>query len=240
LRPVIGITGYCDPARWDIWDVPATLVPQVYVDAVVGGGGSAVVLPPGAAEPGILDRLDGLVFTAGPDLDPGLYGAAPHPETELRPGRDEPELALLRAARDADLPVLGVCRGMQLMAIAYGGTLHQHLPEALGHGRHCEAVGTLSYHRAHFEEGSRIAAILGDSTEVTSHHHQGVRDLGGLVRTGWADDGLPEAVEDPTRRFMVGVQWHPEFQHPALFAALVEAAAGETAGTALAGAHGRG
>lgn len=239
MGPLVGVSGYCDPARWDIWEMPATLVPQRYVEAIVAAGGIAVVLPPTGMEPAILDRLDGLVLTAGPDVDPVHYGAAPHPKSELRPGRDEPELALLQAARDFDLPVLGVCRGMQLMVIAYGGTLYQHLPEDLGHDRHCRTVGTLDRHPARFAPGSHVAAALGERQEVTSHHHQGVKDPGELTATGWAEDGLAEAVEDPMRTFMVGVQWHPEFEHPELFAAFVNACAVGQAPPHLAGTHAR-
>jgi len=223
--PVIGITAYADRARWDIWDLPATLVPQPYVDAVVAAGGSPVVLPPAGLDPAIVDRLDGFVFSAGPDVDPAYYGAEPHPAAELRPGRDEAELTLIRAACDADLPVLGVCRGLHLLAIAYGGTLHQHLPDSLGHDGHCRRIGTLEHHPVRFEPGSRVAAVLGEQRIVNSHHHQGVADLGGLAGVGWTDDGLAEAVEDPSRRFVVGVQWHPELEDPELFAALVEASA---------------
>lgn len=223
MRPVVGISAYCDRARWDIWDLPATLVPQVYVEAAANAGAIPVVLPPAGGAVELVDRLDGLILAAGPDIDPSLYGAPPHPEADLRPGRDGPELALLAAARDADLPVLGICRGLQLMAIAYDGSLHQHLPDSLGSDMHCQRTGVIDHHAVSFVGGHHVAAALGRRRVVTSHHHQGVQDPGTLVVTARSDDGLTEAAEDPERTFMVGVQWHPELEHPELFQALVNA-----------------
>lgn len=235
---MVGISTYLDRARWDIWDLPAALVPLPYVTAVSEAGATPVLLPPTAGVDGGAARLDGLVLTAGPDIDPSLYGSYPHREAELRPGRDEPELSLLAAARRADLPVLGICRGMQLMALAYEGCLFQHLPEALGHDLHCPRPGTIGRHRVSMVPGYRVGAALGPGREVTSHHHQGVMDAGGLAVTARAEDGLPEALEDPELTFMVGVQWHPELEHPELFEAFVgacrarAAAAGSVIGNA--------
>jgi putative glutamine amidotransferase len=185
-----------------------------------------VLLPPDGTDAGVLDLLDGLVLAGGADLGPGLYGAAPEPLTDTRPGRDAGEMPLTRAALDADLPVLGVCRGMQLLVVAAGGRLHQHLPDVLGHEKHRPAPGVYGSQPARFTEGSRIAALMGDDVEINCYHHQGVADPGTLTVTGRADDGLPEAVEDPARRFVLGVQWHPEVaQDERLFGALVRAAA---------------
>ena len=144
---------------------------------------------------------------------------------DTRPGRDSAEMLLTRAALDADLPILGVCRGMQLLAVAAGGRLHQHLPDVIGHEKHRPAPGVYGNQQARFADGSRIAALLGDNAEINCYHHQGVADPGTLTVTGRTEDGLPEAVEDPARRLVLGVQWHPEASRDSrLFAALVEAA----------------
>lgn len=231
-RPVIGVAAYLDRARWDIWDTQAAIVPRSYIKAIELGGGLPLILPPNPANFELVTQLDGLVLTAGADIDPSWYGAARHPETEEpRPDRDVAEFALTRAALAADLPVLGVCRGLQLLVIEYGGTLHQHLPESHGHHHHCPRIGEPGWHAVTFNPGTRVADVLGaddlaNATDmVTSHHHQGVAHPGNLQVAARADDGLIEAVEDPARRFVVGVQWHPEVQEDhRLFAALVAAA----------------
>lgn len=236
-RPVIGISTYVEPASWGPWrEVPAALLPYGYVRAVTAAGGQPVLLPPdvgGAGESArpaaadLLGVLDGLVLAGGADLDPRLYDAPAHPETRSRPDRDSSEVALLTSALAADLPVLGVCRGMQLLAVAHGGRLHQHLPDVVGHHRHQPGPGLYGSHPVSFAPGSRIAALMAGVAEVNAYHHQGVADPGTLTVTGWADDGVVEAVEDPARRFVVGVQWHPEAADDGrLFAALVTAARG--------------
>jgi putative glutamine amidotransferase len=183
------------------------------------------VLPPDGSDADVLGMLDGLVLAGGADLDPEWYGAPAEPLTDTRPARDAGELLLTRAALDADLPVLGVCRGMQLLVVAAGGRLHQHLPDVLGHEKHRPAPGVYGSQPARFTDGSRIAALMGDDVEINCYHHQGVADPGTLTVTGRADDGLPEAVEDPARRFVLGVQWHPEVtRDERLFGALVRAA----------------
>ncbi len=226
MRPVVGITSYVERASWGTWhDVKAVLVPYTYVHAVTAAGGRAVVLPPDGADADVLDALDALVLSGGADVGPVLYGEQPGPLTDSRPDRDAGEITLARGALERDLPVLGVCRGMQLMAVACGGRLHQHLPDVVGHDKHRIAPGVYGSHAVRFAEGSRIAALMGDDTEVNSYHHQGVADPGSLTVTGWADDGVVEAVEDPARRFMLGVQWHPEAARDIrLFRALVHAA----------------
>ncbi|GIJ69420.1 gamma-glutamyl-gamma-aminobutyrate hydrolase family protein [Virgisporangium ochraceum] len=226
-RPLIGITAYVEQARWGVWDLPAVLVPESYVRMVTEAGGRAIVLPPddaGAAD--LVSRLDGLVLAGGADIEPARYAAEPHELTVTRPDRDAGEFAVLDAALAADLPVLGVCRGMELLAVAYGGTLHQHLPDVLGGAsKHAPAPGVYGSHLASFVPGSRAAEIFGERAEVNSYHHQATNDPGKLTITGRADDGVIEALEDPGRRFVFGVQWHPEMAGDVRpFRALVEAA----------------
>jgi putative glutamine amidotransferase len=228
LRPVVGITSYAQDAQWGVWHVPAVLVPLAYVDAVERAGGRAVVVPP--AEEDIeqtLDTLDGIVFSGGADVDPARYGAEAHPETDVpQTRRDAGEMALLRAALERDMPTLAICRGFQLLNVVRGGDLVQHLPEKVGSDDHKRVPGEFAVHPVEIKEGSRLARIVGARPEVTSHHHQALGRVGnGLVETAWAADGTLEAVEDPSLRFAVGVQWHPEAgEDAALFEALVEQA----------------
>jgi putative glutamine amidotransferase len=233
-RPVIGITAYAQPARWGAWDAPAALVPLDYVDAVERAGGRPLVVPP--SEDGVdetLDAVHGIVFSGGSDVDPRSYGADAHPATDdPQERRDRGELALLEAALARDLPVLAVCRGSQLLNVARGGDLVQHLPDELGSDTHKEAPGTFSRHGVTVRESTRLAGIVGAGDEVMSHHHQGFGRIGsGLVETAWAQDGTVEGVEDPSRRFAIGVLWHPEAgEDDALFRALVDEARAYRAG----------
>jgi putative glutamine amidotransferase len=212
-RPVVGITSYVDTASWGVWrDREVTLVPQAYVRAVYEAGGRPVVLPPFPDGADVLvGGLDALVLAGGADLDPAVYGAEPDPETTgLKPDRDAAEVPLLRAAIDADLPVLGICRGMQLMVAVAGGSLVQHLPDVLGVDTHRGGVGVYSRHPVDTVPGSRLAGLIGPRIEVPSYHHQGVASPGTLTVSAYADDGTVEGVEDPTAWFRVGVLWHPE------------------------------
>ncbi|MEY3733752.1 MAG: hypothetical protein RL347_1111 [Actinomycetota bacterium] len=230
-RPVIGLSTYVEPARWGAWEVPAALLHEWYVDAVREAGGRAILLPPDSTDADVLDRLDALVLIGGADIGPANYGAAPHPTVDTpRVERDAGELLLCSGARDRDLPLLGICRGMQVMAVAHGGSLIQDLPDA-GYGLvHREHPGEFTEHPVRLAEGSRIADIYGTTSLVTnSSHHQGVSDPGTLTPTGWSEEGLIEVLEAPDARFALGVQWHPE--HPdrrstelPLFRALVDAA----------------
>lgn len=228
MRPVVGITSYAQDARWGVWHLPAALVPLAYVDAVEAAGGRALVIPP--AEEDIeqtLDPLDAIVFSGGADVDPSRYGAAAHPETDVpQTRRDAGELALLQAALARDMPTLAICRGFQLLNVARGGDLVQHLPEAVGNDVHKQVPGEFAVHPVEVKDGSRLASIVGATPDVTSHHHQALGRVGeGLVECAWAADGTLEAVEDPSQRFLVGVQWHPEAsEDAALFEALVEQA----------------
>jgi putative glutamine amidotransferase len=228
MRPVIGITTYVEPARWGQWDLPAALIPYSYVQGVEAAGGRALLVPP--SEEGLeetLDALDGLLFSGGGDLDPATYDADPHPATSgVRSERDRAELALLEAALARDLPVLAVCRGSQVLNVARGGDLVQHLPEVVGDERHKERLGEFSEHEVQVSRDSRLGALLGERAPVKSSHHQGFGRVGEqLVATAWADDGTIEAVEDPSQRFTLGVLWHPEEgEDAALFRALVDEA----------------
>ncbi|HTF10920.1 MAG TPA: gamma-glutamyl-gamma-aminobutyrate hydrolase family protein [Asanoa sp.] len=223
-RPVIGLTTYAEEARFGLNDTFAAVLPLAYVQAVHNSGGRAVLITPDAPDVDALDGLDGIVFTGGSDVDPALYGARPHPTTQVKPERDAAEMLLLRAALAADLPLLAICRGMQLMTVACGGKLHQHLPDVLGHDHHRPTSGPkFGFHRVDLAPGSLARQLLGESVEVNSFHHQGVADPGKLTATGWCpEDNLIEVVEDPALRFALGVQWHPEdTTDHRLFAALV-------------------
>jgi putative glutamine amidotransferase len=230
--PVIGLSAYAVPAAWGVWNTDAVLLPRSYVDAVLSAGGLPVLLPPlpGVIEQ-VLPRLDGLLLSGGPDVDPVRYGEQPGPNTQ-RPSveRDDAELRLLAGAVDAGLPVLGICRGMQLLNVARGGSLVQHLPDVLGGDEeHAPQPGVYGAHPVTVAAGTRIARLLGrtEVEAVPSYHHQGLGRLGsGLVATAWSADGTVEAVEDPGLPFCVAVQWHPEVgDDPRLFQGLVEAAA---------------
>ncbi len=227
-RPVVGITTYVTPAKWGYWDMEAALVPMQYVRAIERAGGRPVLVPPsseGIAE--TLDSVDGLVFSGGSDLDPETYDQESHPETrDVVPERDRGELVLLEAALGRDLPVLAICRGSQILNVARGGDLVQHLPEVVGDEKHKHSPGEFSDHDVAFEPETRLAKMLGDRAPVKSHHHQGFGRLGqGLREAARADDGTLEAVEDPSKRFALGVLWHPEAGEDAqLFEALVEEA----------------
>jgi putative glutamine amidotransferase len=207
-------------ARWSAWDQSAALLPYNYVHAVQRAGGLALMIPPDADLAGdpqqVLDLLDALMLAGGADIDPSCYAQEPHLETvDTVPERDVFEIALARAAIERDMPVLGICRGMQLINVACGGTLVQHLPEHVGHQEHRRVLGSFdgADHDVLLTEGSLAARAAGEIAHATkSHHHQGVDRLGrGLVVSGVSTlDELPEAVELPERRFVLGVQWHPE------------------------------
>ena len=229
MRPVVGITSYVEQARWGVWDIPAVVLPFRYVERVEAAGATAVVLPPAAtSDAEVLDRLDAVVFAGGADLDPALYDQPAHERTTgLRPERDAAEVPLMRAALDRDLPLLGICRGMQVLSVVSGGALEQHLPDVVGHDGHRPEPGVYGRHGVRLAPGSLAQRLLGDEVSVPSYHHQGLASAGSLTVTGWADDESPEVVEDPTRRFALGVLWHPEAgDDHRLFEALVEAARG--------------
>jgi len=232
MKPNIGVTAATERISYGVWEeVPAIISPARYVEAVQRAGGRAFLLPPDpedAGDPaGVLDLMDALIVTGGAgDLDPALYGQEPHPETgPVQEERDAYELALVRGALERGMPILGICRGMQVLNVAYGGDIEQHLPDALGHEEHRHTPGTFADHEVRLKAGSLAArAVRAERAPVKSHHHQGVKEIGsGLVVTGRADDDTVEALEDPSCPFVLGVLWHPEEdQRSRLIAALVK------------------
>lgn len=232
--PVIGIACAVLRAQWGPWDQPAAVVAADYVRQVQAAGGIAMVIPPQSCDPdAVLDRIDALMLTGGNDLQASLYGDDPHAEAEAPdPVRDAWEIALVRGAIARDMPFLGICRGMQVMNIAFGGSLTQHLPESLGTTDHRRTTGSFdgNDHLVDLRDGSLAARAAGEVVHsVPSHHHQAVHEVGeGLALTGVSSgDGVPEAIELPGRRFALGVQWHPEADPTSgVIAALVHAARG--------------
>jgi putative glutamine amidotransferase len=239
VPPVIGISAYTEQARWGAWDSPALLLPRRYADSVAAAGGVPVLLPPVPGIEHAVARLDGLILSGGGDIDPAEFGAPAAPEIRgVRPARDAAEFALVSAAFERGLPLLGICRGLQVLNVARGGTLHQHLPSVVGHDGHRPVLGGYGSHPVRVAPGSRLAGILGDAGEldefpVPTHHHQAIDRLGeGLTATAWTTDGVIEAVElaPPAGAngtwLAMAVQWHPEAgTDPRLFQALVAAAA---------------
>jgi gamma-glutamyl-gamma-aminobutyrate hydrolase PuuD len=228
MRPLIGITTYLTLARFGAWEEESALVPADYVRAVERAGGRALLVPP--SDDGVeetLDALDGIVFSGGSDLDPSTYGQDRHEATGgIVEERDRAELELLRAALARDMPVLAVCRGSQVLNVALGGDLVQHLPEVVGDEKHKELPGEFAEHDVAIEPETKLGALIGEHAPVKSHHHQGFGRLGdGLREAARADDGTIEALEDPSRRFTLGVLWHPEAgEDLRLFEALVHEA----------------
>ncbi len=243
VRPIIGITAYVEPATRGDWaDVPSALVPHSYVRKVEEAGGIALLVPPrldGSEElvREVLGRLDGVVIAGGADVAPELYDAERHPTVQAsRPDRDAIEVALARATAELDVPVLGICRGMQVMAVAAGGRLEQHVPERVGHDDHSPGPATYGSHPVSTVAGTRVADILGPAADVPSYHHQSVLSHPGYVASAWADDGTLEAMEDPSGSFRLAVQWHPEEGGDLrLFEALVAAARDRAAGRSARG-----
>lgn len=228
--PLIGISCYAQQARWGAWDDQAILLPRRYADKVAQAGGVPVLLPPVSGIEQTLPRLDGLVLSGGGDIDPARYGAARDAESgPASADRDSAELALCRAALDLGLPLLGICRGLEVINVALGGTLYQHLPDIIGHDGHSPAPGRYGSHDVRVAAGSQLARVLGRTElPVPTHHHQAIEKLGrGLAATAWTADGIVEAAEahDERAPFMLAVQWHPEASDDlSLFRGLIAAA----------------
>lgn len=235
VRPVIGLTTYLQQAQTGVWDVRASFLPAIYFEGVELAGGIATLLPPQPVDDSIadrlLDRLDGLVITGGPDVLPENYGQDRHPKTneanaDIR-SRDDFELALVRGALPRRLPLLGICRGAQVLNVALGGTLHQHLPDVIGHTRHQQGDAVFTTSSVRTVPGTRLAGLIGETSDAQCYHHQAVDRLGsGLIVSARDDDGVIEGIEIPGDDFVLAVQWHPEerLDDLRLFAAVVEAA----------------
>jgi putative glutamine amidotransferase len=242
-RPLIGLTAYAQHITYNGNDVLAGMLPMAYVKAIQATGGRAVLLTPDDPGTDVLDSLDGIMFSGGGDVDPSHWGAPKHPATDADPVRDAAEVMLMKAALEMDLPVLGVCRGLQVMAVATGGSLHQHLPDLIRHDRHRAAPGTdamaaeasaYGRHDVVTRPGSAAHALLGARLTVNSFHHQAVDDPGTFVPTGWCpDDRVVEIIEDPGRTFALGVQWHPERTRDLRVFAALNRAAAERAGLSV-------
>lgn len=235
---MLGLTTYLQQAQTGVWDVRASFLPHIYFEGVNLAGGSAVLLPPQPVDADIaarvLDGLDGLIITGGSDVDPARYGQKPHPTTDQPGGeRDAWEFALLDGALRRGMPVLGICRGAQVLNVALGGTLHQHLPDVIGHTHHQKGNAVFGTSEVRTVPGTRLAALIGESSDAKCYHHQAVDRLGdGLIVSARDSDGVIEAVEMPGDSFVLAVQWHPEerLDDLRLFAGVVQAASAYASG----------
>lgn len=214
-KPVIGITSYLQTAKWGVWDSVAAILPFDYVREVAAAGACPVLLPPIGTEPTVLDRLDGLIIAGGTDINPEVYGAETHRTTAFQDDRDTHDIALTRYALEHSVPLLAICRGLQVLNVALGGTLHQNIPDILGTNRHRPAPAMYGEVPVSVTEGSLLAGILGGETTASCYHHQAVDQVGaGLDVVGKSEDGMVEALElatdSPYGGWVLGVQWHPE------------------------------
>ncbi|TXH33304.1 MAG: gamma-glutamyl-gamma-aminobutyrate hydrolase family protein [Rhodospirillaceae bacterium] len=229
---MVGLTTYLDRAQTGVWDVRAGLLPAAYLEGITAAGGIAVLLPPqpvtAEVAARVLDGVAGLVITGGRDLDPAGYGQAAHDETDQPDTtRDAWEFALLAEALRRGLPVLGICRGAQVLNVAFGGTLHQHLPDVIGDCSHRAGGGVFTPMPVRTVAGTRLAELVGETCEVQCYHHQAIAEVGrNLVVSARDDDGIIEAIELPGQDFVLAVQWHPEasLDDLRLFTAVVDAA----------------
>ncbi|MGH3886075.1 MAG: gamma-glutamyl-gamma-aminobutyrate hydrolase family protein [Pseudonocardiaceae bacterium] len=213
IQPIIGLTSYTERARYTTWNNTCVLLPVSYIEAVTEAGGCPVILPTIASFPGrALAALHGLILTGGGDIDPALYGGTPHPAIErVREERDAFEIALLQAAIQLKMPILGMCRGAQIMNVGLGGSLIQHLPDQLASTDHHPVEGKYGTHSIAVVADSKLGAVLGCKIDVECHHHQAVDSVGhNLHAVAFSSDGTVEAVELAGENFAIGVQWHPE------------------------------
>lgn len=226
--PRIGLTTYAQQAQWGVWDNKAAVLPWNYVTAVTNAGGTPLLLPPIATDTSVLDVLDGLIIVGGVDVDPKNYGAQPHPKTSAQPERDDHDIALTKAALEKDVPLFAICRGLQILNVATGGTLHQHVPDLPAHSNYQPAPGVYGQVEFTMENGSLAQEILGETATAPCYHHQSIDRLGeGLKPTATAQDGTVEIVESiQPKNWVLGVQFHPEenAQDARLFQAFIEAA----------------
>ncbi|MAH98142.1 MAG: gamma-glutamyl-gamma-aminobutyrate hydrolase [Euryarchaeota archaeon] len=229
MRPVIGITCSMRNASYGAWNNHAAILPSDYLLKIDEAGGRPLIIPPVGDMTEIMSQIDGLIISGGPDIDPANYSQDPDEQTtDFDRNQDETEIGLIRYALEKDIPILGICRGMQILSVAHGGHLHQHLDTTPGYEKHGGYYGNTSNHGVNVVRGSRLEQIMGDQIQVNSAHHQGVANPGSLKVSAIADhDGLIEAVEREDKLFCIGVQWHPERKdHHVLFSALIEAARG--------------
>jgi len=229
MKPIIGITCCMREARYSDFVRHAAILPSAYISMVDKAGGVPMIIPPAGDMTSLLDSIDGLIVSGGPDISPANYNEEPGPmTTEFYPEQDYSEMGLIERALERDMPLLGICRGMQILSVAHGGRMHQHLRHDPGHEGHGGFFGKSTEHGVVLEGDSQLANIMGDSFIVNSLHHQGVSDSGSLDVSARADhDGLIEGVERKDKKFCIGVQWHPERKgHDLLFSALIQAARG--------------
>ena len=229
MKPIIGITCCMREAQYSDFVRHAAILPSAYVSMVDKAGGVPMIIPPAGDMTSLLDSIDGLRVAGGPDISPANYNEEPGPmTTEFYPEQDYSEMGLIERALERDMPLLGICRGMQILSVAHGGRMHQHLNTTPGHEGHGGFFGKSTEHGVVLEGDSQLASIMGDSFIVNSLHHQGVSDSGSLDVSARADhDGLIEGVERKDKKFCLGVQWHPERKgHDLLFSALIQAARG--------------
>ena len=229
MKPIIGITCCMREARYSDFVRHAAILPSAYISMVDKAGGVPMIIPPAGDMTSLLDSIDGLIVSGGPDISPANYNEEPGPmTTEFYPEQDYSEMGLIERALERDMPLLGICRGMQILSVAHGGRMHQHLDTTPGHEGHGGFFGKSTEHGVVVERGSQLASIMGDSFTVNSLHHQGVSDAGSLEVSARAEHaGLIEGVERKDKKFCIGVQWHPDRKgHDLLFSALIQAARG--------------